>query len=249
LTAWLKKVREVAVTVAPVAVIVLLLHFTIAPLEPLLLIRFFIGSIMLIVGMSIFLVGVDLSISPLGELLGENTARSGRLDIVILAGLLLGFFISIAEPALHILAAEIDQVTAGGISRWPLVIIVSIGIAFLVSFGLVRVLYSIPLYIILTALYIVIFVLSLFVSPEYLAIAFDSSGATTGAMAVPFLLSLSLGIARMKKNGKASEKDSFGLVAIASAGAIIAVLIMSLIAETPRLIRQYLLRSRFLMAL
>lgn len=234
MTAWLKKVREVAVTVAPVAAIVLLLHLTIAPLEPLLLIRFFIGSIMLIVGMSIFLVGVDLSISPLGELLGENTARSGRLDIVILAGLLLGFFISIAEPALHILAAEIDQVTAGGISRWPLVIIVSIGIAFLVSFGLVRVLYSIPLYIILTALYIVIFVLSLFVSPEYLAIAFDSSGATTGAMAVPFLLSLSLGIARMKKNGKASEKDSFGLVAIASAGAIIAVLIMSLFAEAPK---------------
>jgi len=233
LTAWLNKLREVAVSVAPVIVIVLLMHFFVTPFAGVMLARFLIGSVMLIIGMSIFLVGVDLSISPLGDLLGETSARSGKLNVVILAGLMLGFFISIAEPALHILASEIGVVTGGSVDRWALVIIVSVGIALLVSFGLVRTLYSIPLYIVLTVLYLLIFVLSIFVTPEYLAIAFDASGATTGAMAVPFLLSLSLGIARMKKNGKASEKDSFGLVAIASAGAIIAVLVMSLFAGQP----------------
>lgn len=229
----MNKLREVAVSVAPVIVIVLLMHFFVTPFAGVMLARFLIGSVMLIIGMSIFLVGVDLSISPFGDLLGETSARSGKLNVVILAGLMLGFFISIAEPALHILASEIGVVTGGSVDRWALVIIVSVGIALLVSFGLVRVLYSIPLYIVLTVLYLLIFVLSIFVTPEYLAIAFDASGATTGAMAVPFLLSLSLGIARMKKNGKASEKDSFGLVAIASTGAIIAVLVMSLFAGQP----------------
>lgn len=233
MSAWFVKLREVAISVVPVILIVLVLHFFVTPFSNVLMVRFLIGSVMLIIGMSIFLVGVDLSISPFGELLGETTARSGKLNVVILAGLMLGFFISIAEPALHILASEIGDVTGGNINRWLLVMIVSVGISLLVSFGLVRILYSIPLYIVLTVLYLLIFIISIFVTPEYLAIAFDASGATTGAMAVPFLLSLSLGIARMKKNGKSSEKDSFGLVAIASAGAILAVLIMSLFAGEP----------------
>jgi hypothetical protein len=228
LTALVYKFKEVIQSVSPILILVLLLHFFFTPLSNIQLLKFLIGSLFVIVGLAVFLIGVDLGVSPFGNRLGESIAKSKKFKIVILAGLLLGFFVSMAEPDLHILAVEISSVTSGQIGRWLLVGVVSAGISLLLTFGMIRILYSIPLFKILTGLYAVVLILSIIVKPEYLAIAFDSSGATTGTMAVPFILALSLGIARMKKNGKSSEKDSFGLVAIASTGAIIAVLLMSI---------------------
>src|SRR5699024_9441579 len=77
--------------------------------------------------------------------------------------------------------------------------------------------------------------LAIFTSPEFLAISFDASGATTGALTVPFILALALGVSSLKKDSKASEKDSFGLVAIASTGAIITVMIMNIVTQTNQL--------------
>lgn len=74
--------------------------------------------------------------------------------------------------------------------------------------------------------------MAFFAQPEFLAIAFDASGATTGILAVPFLLALAVGISRLRKDSKASEEDSFGLVAIASAGAIMSVLVLNIIIGT-----------------
>lgn len=220
MTALVYKFKEVIQSVSPILILVLLLHFFFTPLSNIQLLKFLIGSLFVIVGLAVFLIGVDLGVSPFGNRLGESIAKSKKFQIVILAGLLLGFFVSMAEPDLHILAVEISSVTSGQIGRWLLVGVVSAGISLLLTFGMIRILYSIPLYKILTGLYAVVLILSIIVKPEYLAIAFDSSGATTGTMAVPFILALSLGIARMKKNGKSSEKDSFGLVAIASTGAM-----------------------------
>src|SRR5699024_9691611 len=87
----------------------------------------------------------------------------------------------------------------------------------------------------LLILYVIIFVLAIFTSPEFLAISFDASGATTGALTVPFILALALGVSSLKKDSKASEKDSFGLVAIASTGAIITVMIMNIVTQTNQL--------------
>ncbi|NLK73295.1 MAG: DUF1538 domain-containing protein, partial [Clostridiales bacterium] len=150
-------------------------------------------------------------------------------------GLVLGFFISIAEPDLHILADQVEIVTSGLIDKVHIVVVVSIGIAVMVSIGFIRIVYNLALYKILMAAYGFIFILSLFSSKEFLAIAFDSSGATTGALAVPFILALSIGISALKKDSKASEKDSFGLIAVASTGAIITVLIMGIISGTRNL--------------
>src|SRR5699024_10106307 len=129
-----------------------------------------------------------------------------------------GFFISIAEPDLHILANQISDVTGGLINNSSILIYVSIGIAIMMTIGLLRIVFNIPLYKLLTGIYFVIFILSLFTSNEFLAITFDASGATTGALTVPFMLALALGVSNLKKNGKASEKDSFGLVAVSSSG-------------------------------
>ncbi|MEL7565935.1 MAG: DUF1538 domain-containing protein [Dehalobacterium sp.] len=227
-----EKFKEVIFSVLPITVIVLILHFTLTPLETPQLIRFLLGALFIIMGLSIFLVGVDKGITPIGNLMGSTLTKTNKIWIVGATGLILGFFISIAEPDLHILAGQVDFVTDGLIPKFTIVVIVSVGIAALLTLGLIRIVYNIPLYKLLTILYLIVFALAVFTSPEFLAISFDASGATTGALTVPFILSLALGVSTLKKDSKASEKDSFGLVAITSVGAIIAVMVMNIIAGT-----------------
>ena len=230
-----EKLKETSFSVIPITFIVLILNFTVLHLETHILIRFLIGAFMIVLGLSIFLLGVDISISPIGRLVSSTLTKKNRLVIIIIADLILGFFISVAEPDLHILAGQVDSVTAGVISKLNVVIFVSVGIAIMLTLGLIRILYNIPLYKVLTVLYVIILGLSFFTSSELLAISFDASGATTGAMTVPFILALSLGTSTMKKDSKTSEKDSFGLVAIVSTGAIFGIMLMNLFSKSGEL--------------
>lgn len=224
-----EKLKEVLFSVLPITIIVLILNFTLTPLELPILIHFILGVILIVLGLTIFLLGVDIGVAPLGNVMGSTLAKTNKLWIIVIAGLVLGFFISIAEPGLLVLANQVDLITSGQISSIIILVVVSIGLAIMVAFGLVRIVYNIPLYKILIVLYSFILILAIFTTPEFLAIAFDASGATTGVLAVPFILSLALGVSALKKDSKSSEKDSFGLVAIASAGAIISVMILNLI--------------------
>ena len=218
--------------VIPIFLIVLGLNFTLVPLGFSLIMRFLIGSILVIIGLTLFLFGVEIGITPMGSLTGSSLVKTNNLPVVLLCGFLLGFFISIAEPALMVLAQQVDFVTMGEISSWLLLVVVSIGLALLVSLGFLRVFLNIPLKLFLFGCYIIIFILAFFTQPEFLSIAFDSSGATTGILAVPFLLALAVGISSLRKDSIASEEDSFGLVAIASAGAIMAVMVLNLFIGT-----------------
>lgn len=114
--------------------------------------------------------------------------------------------------------------------------VVSLGLAVMLSLGFLRIFYNVPLYQVLFALYVIIFALAIFVSREFLAISFDASGSTTGILAVPFILSLSVGISKLKKDSEASEQDSFGLVAIASTGAIISVMLLNIFSGSGQLV-------------
>lgn len=223
------KFKEVLFSVLPITLIVIILNLTISPMDANLMVRFAVGSILVIIGLTIFLLGVDVGITPIGVNLGSAIAKSNKIWIVVIAGLIFGFFISIAEPDLQILAEQVDSVTGGLISKGSILVVVSLGIAVMLTIGLVRIVFNFPLYKLLTITYGIIFVLALFSSPEFLAISFDASGATTGALTVPFILALAVGVSRMKKDSKASEKDSFGLVGVASTGAILGVMIMSMI--------------------
>lgn len=231
----LDKLKEVLYSVLPITIIVLIMNFTIVPLEASMILRFILGALLIVIGLTIFLFGVDIGISPMGNLVGASLAKANKIWIIIVGALTLGFFVSVAEPDLHILASQVADVTSGMISKTLIVVVVSIGIAVLLALGLIRIVYNVPLYLLLFVLYLLIFVLAIFTSPEFLAIAFDSSGATTGALTVPFILALAIGVSSMKKDSKASEKDSFGLVAIASVGAILSVLIMSIILKTDKI--------------
>ena len=216
-------------SVLPIIAIVIVSHFFFAPLQGYQLIRFGIGTILLIIGLSLFLIGVDLAIAPLGQLTGVTLVKTNKLWIVVVGGILLGFFISIAEPGLLVLASQISESAANTISTLFIVIIVSIGMAVMIAIGFLRIVYGWPLYIVLLILYGLIFVLALFCDPTFIAIAFDTSGATTGVLAVPFILALAFGISTIRKDSKGSEKDSFGLVAIASTGPVFSILILNLL--------------------
>lgn len=235
MTEIISKLKEVLYAVLPITIIVLILNFTIVPMATPLIIKFLIGAALIILGLTLFLIGVDNGITPIGVNMGSSIAKTNKVLIVAVAGLILGFLISVAEPDLHILAAQVDYVTSGLIAKISIVLVVSVGIAILLSIGLLRIVYNFTLFKLLSLLYLFIFLLALFVSPEFLAISFDASGATTGALTVPFVLALALGVSKLKKDSKSSEEDSFGLVALASAGAIIAVMIMGIISKIDRI--------------
>lgn len=229
------KFKEVLYSVLPITIIVLLLNFTIAPLERNVLLRFLLGATLIIIGLTVFLFGVDIGITPFGNLMGTGIAQTNKIWRVVVLGFILGFFISVAEPDLMILAEQVEFVTSGLISMVSILVIVSLGIAVMLAIGMIRIVYNVPLYRILTVLYLIIFILAFFTSQEFLAISFDASGATTGALTVPFILALAAGTSALKKDSKASEKDSFGLVAVTSTGAIITVLVMSIVTKTDRI--------------
>ncbi len=224
-----EKFKESLFAILPIAIIVLILNFTIVAIDHIEIWKFVIGSILVLFGLTLFLLGVELGIEPIGKILGSIMIKINKIWFVVFAGLALGFVISIAEPDLHILGSQIEFVTSGNLSRITIVIAVSIGVAFLLSFGLSRIFYNISLKYIMLILYSIIMLMALFVSNDFMAIAFDASGATTGALTVPFILALAMGVSSMNKDSKASESDSFGLVAIASTGAIIAVMFLGII--------------------
>lgn len=232
----INKFKEVSMSVLPISLIVILINFTIVPLKGNLLSKFLLGSVLVIVGLVMFLTGVDNAIIPLGEEIGSFISKKNKLWIVILAGLILGFFISVAEPALIVLSNQVSSVTSYQISSIIILVTVSVGLSVMLTFGFLRIFYNIALHKLLFVIYILIAILSLFASKEFLAISFDASGATTGVLAVPFILALSVGISNLKKDSKASEEDSFGLVALASSGAIIGVLLLDLFSKTQEFI-------------
>lgn len=192
--------------------------------ESKLLVNFFLGCVGVILGLGVFLTGVEISVSEIGSIMGEFLARFDRIIKVIVFGVFIGFTISIAEPDLLILAGEVT--TAIGIPAQVIVMIISLGVGIMISFGLYRIFKDISLSTMMCLIYGIVFILMIFTEEMGHAIAFDASGATTGAMTTPFIIALGLGVANLK--GEKSEDDSFGLVGLASTGPILAGLLMSL---------------------
>lgn len=207
----------------PIAILVVILNFFVG-VESKLLVNFFLGCVGVILGLGVFLTGVEISVSEIGSIMGEFLARFDSIIKVIVFGVFIGFTISIAEPDLLILAGEVT--TAIGIPAQVIVMIISLGVGIMISFGLYRIFKDISLSTMMCLIYGIVFILMIFTEEMGHAIAFDASGATTGAMTTPFIIALGFGVANLK--GEKSEDDSFGLVGLASTGPILAGLLMSL---------------------
>lgn len=224
----LDKFKEISSSVLPIIGIVLLLSFTLVPLESDMLIKFLVCAAVIIIGLGLFLVGTEIGVYRMGEVMGTNAVSANNKFIVFLLGVLFGFVISIAEADLLILANQVSAVTDGLLSPFLIVGVVSLGVGIMIGLGFLRILLDKSMSNMFIIFYIIIFGLFFFVSEEFQAISFDASGATTGAMTTPFILALGMGVSKMKSSNQ-REEDSFGLVGAASAGAIWPVMLMSLI--------------------
>jgi hypothetical protein len=218
--------------VVPIVIIVMLLNFTLVPLAAPVMARFLIGALSLIVGLSIFLVGVDIGITPMGTRTGSALVKTNKLWLFLLGGGLLGFFVSVAEPGLLVLVNQIEYVTAAGIRASTLRAWVPTGFALMVALGFTRVFLGFSIKAFFAIGYGLVMLLAWFTSrtsPEFLAIGFDSSGSVTGILVVPFIMALAVGISSMRKDSKQAEEDSFGLVAAGAMGSILAVMILNIV--------------------
>ncbi len=218
-----EKLSETLKAVFPILLIVLFLCFTVAPIPPSILMTFLIGAALLIAGMLFFNVGVELSMTPMGERTGTIITKSKNLFLIVLITFIMGFVITISEPDLQVLAEQVPS-----IPNMTLILAVALGVAIFLVVAILRMLFGIPLSRLLVFLYAIVFTLALFVPADFLAISFDSGGVTTGPMTVPFIMSFGVGIAAIR-NDKHAEDDSFGLVALCSVGPILAVLILGMI--------------------
>ena len=232
MNAIISKAKEVFLSVAPITALVLILHFTITPMDANVIIRFIIGSVFVMIGLIIFLLGVDIGVTPLGSLTGSSLVKSNKLWIVLITGLILGFFVSVAEPGLIVLANQVNLVTSGNISGISIIIVVSIGLAVMLSLGMLRVFYKISLNKVFIAVYSALFILAIFSSREFIAISFDAAASTTGILVVPFILAISVGISKLNKDSEASERDSFGLVAVTATGIAMSVMLLGIFSKT-----------------
>lgn len=219
-TAVTEKVVESLFSVLPIVIIVFILCLYISPMQPDLLLTFLVGAMMLIIGMGLFSLGAEQSMTQIGNQIGTALTRTKNLPLILAVSFLLGFAITIAEPDLQVLAQTVPH-----ISNTVLLITVGAGVGFFMSVCMLRILTGMRLRLLLIFFYAIIFLLAFFADKNFLGIAFDSGGVTTGPMTVPFILALGLGVSNVRSD-KNAEADSFGLVALCSIGPVLAVLIL-----------------------
>ncbi len=218
-----EKLMEAISSVAPVTVIVLLLTFTVAPIPAGMLPSFLFGALMLIVGMALFTLGADTAMTPMGEYVGQSMTKSRNIALIVIVSFIVGLMITISEPDLTVLANQIPA-----IPNFTLILSVGVGVGLFLVIAMLRILFAVKLRTLLILFYILVFGLSFFVSPAFLAVSFDSGGVTTGPMTVPFIMALGVGVASIRSD-KGAEGDSFGLVALCSVGPILSVMILGLL--------------------
>lgn len=179
------KLKESLASVLPIAFIVLSLSFILVPLPADSIAIFFIGTILLILGMTAFTLGAEIAMSAIGERIGAHIAKSKKILYIIFTLFILGTIITIAEPDLKILATQITAIPS-----YITIGAVSIGVGIFLAIAFLRIIFKINLSYLLFIFYFLIFLLTRFVPSEFWAIAFDSGGVTTGPITVPFILAL-----------------------------------------------------------
>ena len=217
-----EKIRESLSSVLPITIIVLILSMTLVPMEISTLVLFLTGGVLLIVGMGFFQLGAEMAMTPLGQGVGGRLVKSKSIWLMSFICFLMGSIITISEPDLQVLA---NQVAA--IPNIVLILTVAAGVGVFTVVALLRILFKVSLSVLLIGLYIFMFVLSVLTPSEFVAVAFDAGGVTTGPMTVPFIMALGIGLsaARSDKDG---SNDSFGLIALCSVGPILMVLLLGI---------------------
>lgn len=217
-----EKLKESLISILPITAIVAILCFSVAPVTTDVFIMFVVGAIMLVLGMALFNLGAETSMTVIGERIGVYISSRKKLFVSAILLILIGTIIVVAEPDLTVFSKQIHEIPTNLI-----ISMVSIGSGLLLAAAYFRMIFGIKLKYVLMVMYGIIFILSIFTPREFWAIAFDSGGVTTGAISVPFIVALGAGAATIRSD-KNAENDSFGLLAICSIGPVIAMMVLGL---------------------
>ena len=223
----LAKMKETAVSVLPVMVIVLFLGFTFVPLDKYLLARFVVGGLFLILGLTIFLLGVDLGIQPMGERCGAELTKKRSLTLLLIVAFIIGFIVTAAEPDIQVFGDQVRGIFPF-VNKLSITFVIACGVGLFIMLGLLQTVLNLSLKWTFFISYTSLFLISFFAPESFIGIAFDSGGATTGPMTVPFIMALGLGVSSVRDD----DDNSFGLTGVCSIGPVMAVLIYAIIMKT-----------------
>ena len=220
------KIKESLLSALPITLIVYLLTltpwFNLSGTE---LLTFSVSAVMLIVGLGLFGLGADLAMTPMGTYVGSGLSKQRKLGLLLVSCFVLGLLITIAEPDLQVLAAQVSSVMNGTV----LIYAVGLGVGAFLVVAVLRIVFRKQLSNILMLFYMLLFAATLFLvvngNMNLLPLAFDSGGVTTGPITVPFLMALCVGISGVLGDNR-SQENSFGMVALCSIGPILAVLLL-----------------------
>ncbi|MCL1936271.1 MAG: DUF1538 domain-containing protein [Defluviitaleaceae bacterium] len=215
--------KETFLTALPLTALIILITIFIAPMPTYLdYIRLIIGYAGVILGQSIFMLGLEKSILPIGKEMGVALMKFEKVYFIVLFGLLFGTIATVAEPAIAVLSRQTNLIL-DIVHPMVFIWVVGFGNGILVAFALYRIVKKMNIKIIFAISYILIFVLAFFVPMEFVPLAFDASGSSTGDMSVPFVLAIGLGVANIMRKTNSGEDESFGLIGISSVGPILSV--------------------------
>lgn len=230
------KLKESLISVLPVTVIVLVLSFIpLGGTQPLTWqeqLTFGVSAVFLIIGIGLFNLGADIAMSPMGEQIGVGLTKSKKVGVLVSVCFVMGVLITVAEPDLSVLAEQVGDVISGG--GTVLIITVGIGVGLFLALAILKIVFRKDLSAMLMFFYMALFALCAMLVEngkiDFLSLAFDSGGVTTGPITVPFIMALGVGIAATI-GGRNSTENSFGLIALCSIGPILAVMILALTAD------------------
>ena len=229
--ALLLKLKEDLSSVLPVGVIVLILSLTpLVTLSGREMTVFCVSAALLIAGIALFNLGADLSMTPMGQFIGEGLTKSKKASILLIVSFFMGLLITVAEPDLSVLADQVSSLMNGTM----LIVTVGLGVGIFLLVAVLKIVSRADLTSLLLFFYLVLFTLATVLFGEgkgsLLPLSFDSGGVTTGPITVPFIMALGVGIA-LTVGGRHANENSFGLIALCSIGPIIAVMALSIFSQ------------------
>jgi len=229
INAFTTQLLEVAIMLAPVIVIFFLYQTFKLKLPKRRVNRIWFGSLYVYIGLVLFLTGVNAGYMDVGSLIGYELATSEMYIELILVGLALGVATILAEPAVSVLTNQIEDVTAGGIHRIPVLISLCVGVGLAIVLSVIRVIYpGLELWYILLPGYLLAIALSYYVPKVFVGIAFDAGGTATGPITATFILAFIQGAAEGAPQASVVS-EGFGMIALVALMPILTLQILGVI--------------------
>lgn len=228
-TAFPHYAKEVMVALVPIVIVFIVFQVITRRHQLHQLLRIGSGFLYTYLGLVLFLTGANVGFMPAGKLIGEEIAGTSYKFLLIPVGMLVGYFIVAAEPAVHVLKKQVEEISSGRITQTAIGIGLSIGVAASVGIAMLRILTGIPLMWFLIPGYAISLLISFFVPPLYTGVAFDSGGVASGPMTTTFLLPFAVGACEAV--GGNLLTDAFGIVAMVAMTPLITIQVIGLYAQ------------------